>query len=132
MILPMTWCKEDLYPTLWDMTPGKGGIASSAVFNDSDQTELTEKYGIRPAGIFVLWNSTSNTGEGAAIGFNFDSSEWTGPAWGQKISQTVDMVENLDHPGDYVNVTKTFPVDEQTLAELEDPLNNPYKVIGMI
>lgn len=127
-----TWCKEDIYNVLWDMTPGKGGVDTSAVFTNEDQTYLTEKYGIRPAGIFVLWNSQENSGKGIALGFRFDDSEWTGPSWGSKIYQTVDMVQNLNNPGDYVEVMEEFTVDADLLAELENPLNNPYEVVGMM
>lgn len=127
-----TWCKEDLYPTLWDMTPGKGGVASSVVFTDEDEAYLTNEYGIRPAGIFVLWDRKANNGTGLALGFQFDESEWTGPSWGQKVYQTADMVQNLDHPENYVKVMKEFTVDSGMLSELKDPLNNPYEVIGMM
>lgn len=127
-----TWCKEDVYPTLWDMTPGKGGVPSSVVFTAEDSTYLTEEYGIRPAGIFVLWDEQANSGKGLALGFQFDESEWTGPSWGQKIYMTAEMVQNLDNPGDYVKVMKEFTVDSEMLSELENPLNNPYKVIGMM
>ncbi|MBN2734059.1 MAG: hypothetical protein JXQ82_04275 [Methanomicrobiaceae archaeon] len=127
-----TWCKEDVYPTIWDMTPGKGGVATSDVFTSEDEEILTEKYGTRPAGIFVLWNSKEKTGTGIAVGFQFDSAEWTGPSWGEKVSKTVDMVENLDHPESYVSVMKKFTVDEKMLANLKNPMNNPYAVCGMM
>jgi formylmethanofuran dehydrogenase subunit E-like metal-binding protein len=127
-----TWCKEDLYPTLWDMTPGKGGVASSVVFTDEDEEYLTNEYEIRPAGIFVLWDRQSNSGKGIALGFQFDETEWTGPSWGEKVYMTAEMVQNLDNPGDYVKVMKEFTVDRDMLSELNDPLNNPYEVIGMM
>jgi len=127
-----TWCKEDVFPTIWDMTPGKGGVPSSVVFTDEDQDYLTEQYGICPAGIFVLWNSREKTGKGLALGFQFDESEWTGPSWGRKIYMTAEMVQNLDKPEDYVQVMKEFTVDSEMLSELKDILNNPYEVIGMM
>ncbi|MBP2134388.1 formylmethanofuran dehydrogenase subunit E-like metal-binding protein [Methanomicrobium sp. W14] len=127
-----TWCKEDVYVTLWDMTPGKGGVCTSVNFTSDSQAVLTESYGTRPAGIFVLWNNTEKTGKGIAVGFNFDSSEWTGPSWGQKIYQTVDMVENLDNPEKYVTVMKEFDVDSDMLKKFQNPLNNPYEVCGMM
>lgn len=127
-----TWCKEDIFPTIWDMTPGKGGVLNSVAFTSDDQAYLTEKYGTRPAGIFVLWNEKTKTGTGTALGFNFDSSVWTGPSWGEKVSKTVDMVENLDNYDKYVTVMNKFLVDEKMLAELKNPQNNPYAVCGMM
>lgn len=67
-----------------------------------------------------------------ALGFNFDSSVWTGPSWGEKVSKTVDMVENLDNYDKYVTVMNKFLLDEKMLAELKNPQNNPYAVCGMM
>ena len=125
------WCKEDVYPILWDLTAGKGGQHISPL-SEEDEAAMTEKYGTRPAGIFVRWDSKQKTGRALALGFDFDSTPWTGPSWGQKPSQVVDMVKNIGNPGKYVRVMKEFSVDEQMLSDLKNPANNPYRVAGML
>jgi len=125
------WCKDDIFPILWDLTPGKGGHYIFPL-SEEDETELTEAYGTRPAGIFIRWDGKQKTGHALALGFRFDSTPWTGPSWGEKPMRTVEMVENIGNPGDYVTVMKEFEVSEQMLADLKDPANNPYEVVGML
>jgi len=125
------WCKDDVFPILWDLTPGKGGHYIFPLSGE-DEKELTEAYGTRPAGIFVRWDSKQKTGHALALGFQFDSTAWTGPSWGEKPTRTVEMVENIGNPGDYVTVMEEFEVNEQMLADLKNPANNPYEVVGML
>jgi len=125
------WCKDDIFPILWDLTPGKGGHYIIPL-SDDDQEKLTEKYGTRPAGIFVRWDSKQKEGHALALGFQFDSTPWTGPSWGEKPTRTVAMIENIATPGKYVRVLEEFDVDEQMLADLKNPANNPYEVAGML
>lgn len=126
-----TWCKDDIFPILWDMTPGKGG---QYIWPQSDENvaKITEKYGSRPAGIYIRWNSKEKTGKALVLGFQFDSSTWTGPSWGEKPKRTVEMVENRDHPEKFVTVIKELTVDEKILEDLKNPVNNPYSVLGML
>jgi len=124
-----TWCKDDVFPMLWDLTPGKGGQYQYAL-SDADQETLTAKYGVRPAGIYILWDGKAKTGHALLLGFNFDSSEWTGPSWGQKPQQVLDMIENVNNPEKYVVVIKEFEVDEEMLRKFEDMNTNPYTVLG--
>ncbi|NLD56815.1 MAG: hypothetical protein GX651_01615 [Methanomicrobiales archaeon] len=124
-----TWCKDDIFPMLWDTTPGKGGQYRYAI-SDADQEKLAAKYGVRPAGIYILWDSKAKSGHAMLLGFNFDSTEWTGPSWGQKPKQVLDMIENIGTPEKYVVVIKEFEVDEEMLKKLEDTNTNPYTVLG--
>lgn len=125
------WCKDDIFPILWDLTPGKGGHYIFSLSED-DQDKVTEKYGTRPAGIFVRWDSKQKTGHALALGFQFDSAPWTGPSWGEKPTRTVEMVENIGSPEKYVTVLEEFEVDAKMLADLKNPANNPYEVVGML
>ncbi len=125
------WCKEDVFPILWDLTAGKGGRHISPL-SEEDEATMTEKYGTRPAGIFIRWDSKQKMGHALALGFEFDSTPWTGPSWGEKPSQTVEMVENIGNPGKYVRVMKEFDVDERMLSDMKNPANNPYRVAGML
>lgn len=124
-----TWCKDDIFPILWDLTPGKGGAYIRPLSSD-DEKALTEKYGVRPAGIYISWDAKEKSGHALLLGFQFDAAAWTGPSWGEKPMRTVEMVENLDHPETYVSVIKEFDVNQTLLQQLEEPANNPYKVIG--
>lgn len=124
-----TWCKDDVFPMLWDLTPGKGGQYRYAI-SDADQEKLAAKYEVRPAGIYILWDSKAKSGHAMLLGFNFDSSEWTGPSWGKKPKQVLDMIANIGTPEKYVVVIKEFEVDEEMLKKLEDQNTNPYTVLG--
>jgi len=123
------WCKDDVFPIMWDLTPGKGGQYVSEL-SEADESNLTAKYGIRPAGIYIRWDGKQKTGKALLLGFQFNATEWTGPAWGEKTARTVEMVENLQSPEKYVRVIREFDVNQTLLRELEDPANNPYKVLG--
>ncbi|ABN56708.1 MULTISPECIES: FmdE family protein [Methanoculleus] len=125
------WCKDDIFPILWDLTPGKGGHYIFPLSGEDEQA-LTEAYGTRPAGIFIRWDGQQKTGRALALGFQFDSTPWTGPSWGEKPTRTVEMVQNIGNPGDYVTVMEEFEVNEQMLADLKNPANNPYEVVGML
>lgn len=124
-----TWCKDDVFPMLWDLTPGKGGQYRYAI-SDADQEKLAEKYGVRPAGIYILWDSKAKTGHAMLLGFKFDESTWTGPSWGEKPKKVIDMVGNAGNPEKYVVVIKEFEVDEEMLKKFEDSNTNPYAVLG--
>ena len=125
------WCKDDIFPILWDLTPGKSGHFIFPL-SDEDEKLLTEKYGTRPAGIFVRWDNKRNIGHALALGFEFDSTPWAGPPWGEKLTATVDMIGNFENPEKYIKVLEKFDVDEKMLADLKDPANCPYRVAGMV
>ena len=125
------WCKDDIFPILWDLTPGKGGHYIFSLSGE-DEKKLTEAYGTRPAGIFIRWDAAQKTGHALALGFQFDSAPWTGPSWGEQSMRAVEVVENIGKPEQYVRVMKEFEVNEQMLADLKNPANNPYEVAGML
>jgi len=125
------WCKDDVFPILWDLTPGKGGHYIYDL-SQEDQDGLTAYYGTRPAGIFIRWDSKAKSGHALLLGFKFDESTWTGPSWGEKPKKVLDMIENLQTPEKYVVVLEEFDVNESMLADLKDPAKNPYEVIGVI
>ena len=130
------WCKDDAFPILWDITPGKKGPVLIPL-SDSDEEVLLEKYNTSPAGIIIRWNSREKTGQGIAVGFNWDDcmgpfQPWTQPSWGYYPKITENMLNYLDEPEEYVSTIYDFDVNETTLAELKDPANNPYEILGML
>ncbi|QXO95779.1 hypothetical protein KSK55_05155 [Methanospirillum purgamenti] len=132
------WCKEDAYQMIWDSTPGKNSMYVMAL-SPEDEAAVKAKYGIRPAGIIVKWNSVSLKGKGIALGFDFDTisqelgvANWTGPAWAPKLVQDIGMMDYVDKPESAIKTLKEFEVDEKLLTELKTAGNNPYKVLGMI
>jgi len=128
---PSTSCKEDVFPILWDLTPGKGGH-SMIVLSEEERDALKEEYGTSPRGIFVRWDSKTKSGTGIVLGSvpQDASAPYTGPSWGEKPSRVLKILETLDSPEMHVRTLRTFTVDAKMLADLKDPANNPYKIIG--
>ena len=132
------WCKEDAYQMIWDSTPGKNSMFVMALSPD-DEAALKAKYGIRPAGIIIKWNSVSLKGKGLALGFDFDTmseemgvANWTGPSWAPKLVQDIGMMDYVDNPESAIKTLKEFDVDNDLLTKLKTAGNNPYKVLGML
>ncbi|OPX72326.1 MAG: FmdE, Molybdenum formylmethanofuran dehydrogenase operon [Methanoregulaceae archaeon PtaB.Bin108] len=126
------WCKDDAFPVLWDITPGKGGPILIDL-SKSDEEALKEKYHTSPAGVIVRWDSKQKIGQGIAVGFQWDNcTPWTGPQWAYNHGTAVEMMGDLDSPEKYVSAMKEFEVDQTMLADLKNPANNPYEVIGML
>lgn len=126
------WCKDDAFPVLWDVTPGKKGPVMIQLASD-DEEAFKAKYNISPAGIIVRWDSREKTGTGIAVGFQWDEcTPWNGPSWAYNHATSVEMMEYLSTPGKYVKIVEEFDVDQTTLNDLKNPANNPYKVIGML
>jgi len=126
------WCKDDAFPVMWDITPGKKGTITIPLSSD-DEEALKAKYNTSPAGIIVLWNSTAKTGQGIAVGFDWDEcTPWDGPSWAYNHATSVEMMEYLATPEKYVSVMEEFEVNQTMLSALKDPTNNPYEVAGMM
>lgn len=123
---------------IWDSTPGKSSMFVMAL-DAADEAALKEKYGIRPAGIIIKWNSVSQKGKGLALGFDFDTlsdeigvANWAGPAWAPKLVQDIGMMDYIDKPESAIKTLKEFDVDNDLLTKLKTVGNNPYKVLEML
>lgn len=126
------WCKDDAFPVMWDITPGKTGTIVQQLSSD-DEDALKAKYNTSPAGIIIRWNSTARAGQGIAVGFDWDEcTPWTGPSWAYNHAASVEMMEHLATPEKYVSAMEEFEVNQTLLADLRNPANNPYEVIGML
>lgn len=123
------WCKDDLLQIRWDATPGKSGMFVMAL------TDAEKKAVPNIAGIYIRWNSTTNSGDALALAFNFSAvklPQWKGPAWGSKIYQDIVMMPYVDKPETFISTIKEFKVDAHTLAMLENAGMNPLKVAGVM
>jgi formylmethanofuran dehydrogenase subunit E-like metal-binding protein len=129
-ITTSTSCKEDAYPILWDLTPGKGG-AIIKTLSDADKKTLTEKYGASPGGIVVRWDSKTKTGTGIVFGSvsKTNTTPYTGPEWGAKPYSVLKAMETIDQPELSVKTLRKFTIDEVSFATLKSA-DNPYVVIG--
>jgi formylmethanofuran dehydrogenase subunit E-like metal-binding protein len=129
-ITTSTSCKEDAYPVLWDITPGKGGAIMRSLSEDDAKT-LTETYGGSPRGIIVRWDSKTKTGTGIVFGSVTQASAepYTGPDWGAKPLRVVQSMATIDEPERSVSTLKMFTINDAGLSALKNA-DNPYKVLG--
>jgi len=129
-ITTSTSCKEDAYPILWDITPGKGG-AIMRTLSEDDKNILKEKYGTSPGGIIVRWDSKTKTGEGIVFGSVTQAAgePYTGPEWGAKPLRVVQSMATIGQPELSVRTLKTFTINSDGLSALRSA-ENPYKVLG--
>ena len=130
------WCKDDAIQMLWDATPGKSGMYVMAL-SDAESKGLQEKYGTKVAGIYIRWNSTANMGDGLVLGYSSGSNvtgldNWTGPSWASKIVSDVTLVDFWDQPELFISTIKEFPVDSDTLSQLQSAGMHPLKVAGVM
>lgn len=130
------WCKEDYFQVVWDATPGKKSYYSKHL-SDDEVSALTEKYGTRPAGIYIRWDSSTNSGDGLVAGFDFDkiydltgTANWTGNAMLQKLQMDMEMAKFADSPEIAVSTIKAFQLN--STAEFNVLVSagvNPLKVL---
>jgi len=135
------WCKDDTYPVLWDLTPAKGGeyiwpLSDSDLASSSDIETLKQKYNTTSpdfylAGIYIKWDSQKKTGHAMVLGYQFEhEADYTGPSWARNFYENKATIANIDHPEQYITVMREFDINQTMLKDLENPVNNPYKVIG--
>ncbi|MDM7919955.1 MAG: FmdE family protein [Methanosarcina sp.] len=128
------WCKEDVFVTRWDATPGKGGIFVSALTD-----EEIEEIGNSPAGIFVVTNKTAGTMQAVVLGFDFDvvnakcGAKEDDPAWISKYLADLWLMDrdNWDEEG-LVTEIAVIDINEDILREMKQAGNNPYEVLGLL
>jgi len=132
------WCKDDAIQMIWDATPGKSGMFVMAL-SPAEDAGLQEKYGTRVAGVYVRWNATANMGDGLVLGFTFDkayeltgTANWTGPSWGSKLVMDVSLIDYWNQPELFASTIKEFPVDPETLSQLQNAGMHPLKVAGIM
>lgn len=126
------WCKEDVFLKLWDATPGIRNYWAKDL-----TTEEINLIGNNPAGIYVIWNSTSNSGNAVVMGFDFDvvreecGARSDDAGWASKYLMDEWLIDN---PKDsrVVYEIASYEIDAEDLTEMKLAGVNPYAVLGVI
>ncbi len=126
------WCKDDVFLTRWDATPGKGGIWVSEL-----PDEEIEAINDSLAGIFVVKDKNAGTLKAVVLGYNSDTvSERCGakeddPSWVSKYQKDLWLMNPENWDG-LVTEIAVIDIDEATLNEMEQADTNPYEVLGLL
>lgn len=128
------WCKEDVFVTRWDASPGKSGIWVSSL-----EDEELEDIGNSPAGIFVVTNKIAGTMQAVVLGFDFDivraecGAKEDDPSWASKYLMDLWLMnrENWNKEG-LITEIAVIEIDENTLDEIKQAGTNPYEVLGLV
>jgi len=127
------WCKEDYFQVAWDATPGKRGMYVMHLSND-EQAGIKDRYnGTGAGGIFIRWDSSTNSGDGLVLGFSWPESDADLPSWASRLNSDLEIVENAENPELYVTTLKEFHLESSDdLTVLQSAGVNPYKVLGLV
>ncbi|WP_220680779.1 FmdE family protein [Methanofollis formosanus] len=132
------WCKDDLFPIVWDATAGKRGFFAkdlSAVEKDA----LQKKYGTNVAGIYVRWDEATKSGDGLVVAYNMTRSNeltgtagWKGDPLLSKLVMDLELIDYVDRPEELVTTVKEFRCESpEEFAMLTYAGVNPLKVLGV-
>ena len=130
------WCKDDAFQVIFDKTVGKRFVAMHLTPEDSAQLPDA-------AGIYIRWDTATDTGHGLVLGFNWtkareecgiDASNTDKPWywWWMRLKMAVEMMD-LEDPKQLVSTMKEFDLNSTAeLMELKYAGNNPYVVLGLL
>jgi len=132
------WCKDDLFPVIWDATPGKKGIFVKDL-SAAEKAGLRESLGTDVAGIYVRWDSETDRGDGMVLGYNWTQSNvltgtanWEGDPVLSKLVMDLKLIDYTDRPEEVVSTIKTFTCESSAeFAALTQAGVNPLKVLGV-
>lgn len=133
------WCKDDLFPVVWDATPGKKGIFVKDL-SDAEKEALRESNGgIDVAGIYIRWDASTSTGDGMVVGYNWSRSneltgtaDWKGDQSLAKLVMDLKLIDYQDRPEEMVSTIKEFRCESQDdFNALTYAGVNPLKVLGV-
>jgi formylmethanofuran dehydrogenase subunit E-like metal-binding protein len=132
------WCKDDYFQVVWDATSGKYGLYAKQL-SDDEVNALTEKYGVSPVGIYIRWDSSTDSGDGLVVGFDWDktyeltgTANWTGNSMLQYLKMDVEMAKFVDSPETVVSTIKAFQLNSTAeFNVLASAGVNPLKVLGV-
>lgn len=131
------WCKDDAFQAILDTTVGKRGIYVKALTKEQEEKLPEEAKSI--AGLYIRWDGKSNSGDGLALGFDFNkvrkltgTDNYSGPSWIAKLKMNMGLMDYLEKPEAFVTTIKHFKVDADELAALQAAGVNPLAKIGLI
>ncbi|MCL6446602.1 MAG: hypothetical protein K6U04_00385 [Armatimonadetes bacterium] len=131
------WCKDDAFQVILDTTVGKKGIYVKALTKEQEEKLPPEAKTI--AGLYIRWDGKSGSGDGLALGFDFDKvrklagvADYSGPEWISKLKMNMELMEYLDNPETLITTLKRFKVDADELAALQAAGVNPLVEIGLM
>lgn len=88
------------------------------------------------AGVYVLWNSSSNTGKLFVLTFDFEKvrneANVSGSQWYEKLKMALVMMDHLAQPEMYVAEVMQTEVNSTTLQGLQTAGINPLVELGLI
>lgn len=133
------WCKDDLFPMIWDATPGKKGLFAMDL-NPTERDALKERLGTDVAGIYIRWDAAANRGDGLVVGYNWTRSSevsgtagWKGDPALAKIVDDLGLIGLQDNPGEVVTTVREFVCTNQSeFAALTYAGSNPLEVLGVV
>lgn len=122
------WCKEDAFQVVLDCTAGKKGIFVKQL-SDEQKAQIAFD---NPAGMVLVWNSTTKTGKGHAL--TYDSSVLNGlvPAGSPKAARVLVALDYLDAPDRFVATAASFDLDEDLYNTIIQAGSNPYEAAGLV
>jgi formylmethanofuran dehydrogenase subunit E len=128
IIASPVWCKEDAFQVVLDCTAGKHGIVVKPLSDEQKAQVVFDN----PAGMVLVWNSTTKTGKGHAL--TYDSSILTGmaPADSTKAARVLAALDHLDTPDRFVATAASFDLDEALYNTIIQAGSNPYKAAGLV
>ncbi|MDD4255121.1 MAG: FmdE family protein [Methanofollis sp.] len=133
------WCKDDLFPVIWDATPGKNGLFVKDLSAAEKEALKKSTGGTDVAGIYVRWNASTNTGDGLVVGYNWSLSneltgtaDWKGDQALAKLVMDLKLIDYRDRPEEMVTTLSEFRCESPNdFAALASAGVNPLKVLGV-
>lgn len=132
------WCKDDLFPIVWDATPGKRGLFVKDL-SAVEKAALKESLGTDVAGIYVRWDAATKSGDGLVVGYNWTRSnevtgtaDWKGNPSLAKLVMDLELIDYTDRPEEVVSTVKVFRCESpEEFSMLTYAGVNPLKVLGV-
>ena len=132
-------CKEDAFQAIWDATPGKRGMYVKGLTGEN-RAALPD-YAKDAAGLYIRWDSSTNTGDGLVVGSNstkikelygIEACEGPWCWWTSRLESDLAYMEYQDQPEIACSTIMEFEVDQDDLTLLQEAGVNPYVHLGIV
>jgi formylmethanofuran dehydrogenase subunit E-like metal-binding protein len=128
IIASPVWCKEDALQVVLDCTAGKRGIIVKPLSDEQTAQVAFDN----PAGMVLVWNSTTKTGKGHALTYDFSILKGKVPADSPKAARVLIALDYLDAPDRFVATAASFDLDEDLYNTIIQAGSNPYEAAGLV